>query len=234
MRRRLFKKEQMKNTYRSGFIQKLDGDGALYERDILNIILSNAYNGKDMSAVADKLLSRFPSVKAVLGASLEEVLAVDGVSEKVALYLKTVGTVCALEEDKKISSIKNNEEFLNVLKLAFLNADNEYVKFFVVNSRGKIINTKTYTSGNADKVEMPTDEFLSLITGNKPYGVYLAHNHINCSCRPSASDDEVTRKIALLCKACKVKFCDHAIINSDGEIFSYASEGRLKELQENN
>ena len=221
----------MKNTYRSEFIQKLDGDGALYEKDVLNIMLSNAYNGKDMSGVAEKLLARFPSVKAVLDATLDEILAVDGVSEKVALYLKTVGTVCALEEDKKISSIKNEEEFKNVLKLAFYGADNEYVKFFVVNSRGKIINTKTYTSGNADKVEMPTDEFLSLITCNKPYGLYLAHNHINCSCRPSASDDEVTRKIAMLCKACKVKLCDHAIINSDGEIFSYASSGRLEELE---
>lgn len=220
----------MKKTYRSKFIEKLSGDGVLYERDILNMILSNAYGGKEMSDITDKLLARFPSVHAVITADLNEILAVDGVSEKVALYLITLGTVANRNAQSELKSIKNGDEFLAMLAGRFSGYDNEVAEFYFVNSHGKVIYTTKYTSGNADEVKMRTDEFISFITQNKPYGMYLAHNHVNCSCRPSVADDDLTLKIATVCEACDVQLFDHAIINSDGEIYSYSVSGRLNEL----
>ena len=222
----------MKKTYRSKFIEQLEGGGVLYERDILNIILSNAYGGKDMSATADKLLARFPGVHSILTADLEEILAVDGVSEKVALYLVTLGTAVKRSEQNDIKSIKNGEEFLDMLAGRFGGYDNEVAEFYFVNSRGKAVYTTRYTSGNADEVKMRTDEFISFITQNKPYGLYIAHNHVNCASRPSIADDDLTRKIATVCEACGVKLFDHAIINSEGEVFSYSISGRLNEIMQ--
>ncbi len=217
----------MEKSFRSGFIDKLESGGVLYERDILNILLSNAYGGKDMGAVADKLLSRFPSVNAIISADADEITAVDGVSESVALYLKTLGSIVNLKAENSVTEIKSAEGFHKLMKSVFKGKDNEYAQFYLVNARGKILFSKQFTSGSADKVELQTDEFLSLLTNYKPYGLYIAHNHVNCTCNPSLSDDGITRKIALLCNMCGVKFFDHCIINSDGEIYSYLKSGRL-------
>lgn len=222
----------MKKFTRSECIEKLDGGGALYERDILNIILSNAYGGKDMSDITDKLLARFPGVRSVITADLNEILAVDGVNEKVALYLKTLGAAVNYDAQGELKSIKNGEEFLGMLADRFGGYDNEVAEFYFVNSRGKALYTTKYTSGNADEVKMRTDEFIAFITQNKPYGMYLAHNHVNCASRPSLADDDLTRKISSLCGVCGVKLFDHAIINSDGEIFSYSQSGRLREIMQ--
>lgn len=220
----------MEKSFRSGFINKLESGGVLYERDILNILLSNAYGGKDMGAVADKLLARFPSVSAIISADADEITAVEGVSESVALYLKTLGTAVNLKAENGITEIKNAEDFSRLINSAFRGKDNEYAQFYLVNARGKILFSKQFTSGSADKVELQTDEFLSFLTNYKPYGLYIAHNHVNCSCNPSLSDDEITRKIALLCNMCNVKVLEHCIINSDGEIYSYLKSGRVSEI----
>ena len=58
--------------YRKEYLQKLEGGGRLYESQIMAIILGNACGGKDMSAVADVLLGRFPSVQSVLTADIAE------------------------------------------------------------------------------------------------------------------------------------------------------------------
>lgn len=220
----------MEKSYRSEFIEKLNGDGAVYEKDILNIILSNAYGGRDMSGIADKLLSRFPSVKSIICAALKEISAVEGVSESVALYLKTLGRIEELKNEKQFTHIKDTEDFYRLLANRFSGCDNEFAEFFFVNSRGKIVDRKTYTSEIADMVEIPTSEIVSALTTVKPYGMYYAHNHVNCSPNPSNADDRLTGKIAQVCAACSVKLFDHAIINSDGEIYSYLQSGRLNEI----
>ena len=46
----------MADSFRKQFIEKLEDGGCLYEEHILNIILSNAFGGSDMSAVAEALL----------------------------------------------------------------------------------------------------------------------------------------------------------------------------------
>jgi len=218
----------MKKSFRDEFIRKLDSASVLYDKDILNFILSNAYGGRDMSAVADKLLARFPGVKAILSANLEEISIVDGVSENVAVYLKCLGMIEKLCGVKKPDFISDGRDFLQKLAPRFDGCDNERLEFYFVNKKGKVVLNKSFSSDSADKVEMNTDEIVSAITRLQPYGLYCAHNHVNCSSRPSLADDETTKRIADICAVCKVRFLDHCIINSQGEIYSYAQSGKLK------
>ena len=217
----------MGKTYRSAYIERLNTDGALYQREILNILLSNAYAGKDMSDVADKLLQCFPSIGAIISASKEELIAIDGVDEKVANYFKTLDAVKKFNAEKSLTHIKSAEDFSQIVSSRFRGRDNEYAELFFVNVRGRILERKIYTSDYANEVAIPTGEVVATLALIKPYGVYVAHNHVNCSPRPSIADDRLTEKLVELCLSCNVKFFDHLIINSSGEIYSYLQSGKL-------
>ena len=220
----------MKNSYRSGYLNKLDGGGVLYERDVLNIILSNAYGGRDMSDIADGLLERFPSIGAILSADVAEITAVKGVSERVALYLKTLALIGNYNPENGITEIRDRGDFLTKATRLFGNCDNEVAKFYLVNARGKVVGYREYTSDSTDSVRIPTDGFLTFITGTKAYGLYCAHNHVDGSDKPSNTDDIITERIAVMCSSCNVVFLDHVIINASNRAYSYALDGKSDKI----
>ena len=218
----------MADSFRAEYIKMLDGD-KLYERDLLKIILGNAYGGKDMTAVADALLARFPGIRAIIEADYKEIIAVDGVNNAIACYLKSLNLAdrfCNKEELR----ITCTEQCFEVVSRRFSGKDNENVEMYFVNKSGKVIEIKQYTTDNADRVDVSANRLLAEISSSKAYGIYFAHNHVNCPATPSAADDAVTLKLIGACNMCKVRFFDHCIISSTGDRFSYLESGKLAEL----
>ena len=219
----------MADGFRKQFIEKLEGGGRLYETDLLNILLSNAYGGKDMSAVAEALLSRFPGVKAVIEAEPKELLAVEGVSQTVVTYLKTLDRAYNLCHKEEVY-IKDTEQCFQVVEERFRGRDSECVEIYFVNKSGRVTDISHYTTKNADRVDISANEILSVISTSDAYGLYFAHNHVNSPATPSGADDNATAKVVRACAMCGIKFFDHCIISSTGDRFSYRMSGRLDRL----
>lgn len=220
----------MATGYRREFLERLQSGEELGESVLLNIILSNAYAGRDMSAVAEALLERFPSVSAVLNADLDELMTVEGVRESLALYLKSL--------DRTVKSFKQAELYISstaqcfeVASERFRGKENESFELYYVNKSGKVTAVKSYTSRLPDKVEMSAGGLLSDISSSGAYGLYVAHNHVNSCASPSQSDNEVTAKLISVCNMCGIIFYDHCIVSSNGERFSYLESGMLKILK---
>lgn len=57
-------------------------------------------------------------------------------------------------------------------------------------------------------------------------GIILCHNHPSGSCRPSTSDDHLTRAISNATKVMDINFLDHLIICGES-YYSYADSGRI-------
>ena len=220
----------MASGYRREFLQRLASGEELDEHELLNIILSNAYGGKDFSAVTDALLSRFPSVRAIIDASYAELISVKGVTETVASYLKSLKRADEFMNHGELY-IDSTEKCFAVAAERFRGKVNENAEVYLLNKSGKVTGIKFYTSGRPDKVEMTSGEILSAISMSGAYGLYFAHNHLNCAATPSPDDDEVTRKLIKACDMCKIVFYDHCIVSSNGDKFSYVQSGRLESLR---
>lgn len=220
----------MANRYRREFLERLTSGEKLSESELLNIILSNAYGGKDFSAVTDALLSRFPSVRSVIDASYDEIKSVEGVTDAVASYLKSLKRADELIHHGELR-IDSTERCFEIAAERFRGKMNECAEVYLLNKSGKVTGIKFYTSGRPDKVEVTSGEILSAISGSGAYGLYFAHNHINCAATPSADDDTVTRKLIAACEMCKIIFFDHCIVSSNGDRFSYMQSGRADSLR---
>lgn len=220
----------MAQGYRRQFLERLQSGEKLDECELLNIILSNAYGGRDMSAVAAALLERFPSISAILKADFAEIKSVNGVSDSVAAYLRSLGLTENFSKSGELY-INGTEQCLDVAAERFRYKKNECVEIYFVNKSGKVIDIKYYTSELPDKVEIAAGQLLSDISSSNAYGLYVAHNHLNTAANPSTDDSDVTAKIITACEICKIVFYDHCIVSSNGERFSYAESGLMQKLK---
>lgn len=212
---------------RREMIELLDGE-RLFERDRLKILLDNAFPSADNQAIADRLLRCFPCMDAVLSATEEELAAVGGMSARHIAYLICVGKCC--RKQVKEQTIQSSDQFIEMLKAIFFGKDSELGAFYLVNKHGKIVKSEFFTSSSTDFVRLEASEVFRLFSLYDCYGIYIAHNHVFGAAYPSAEDDAMTKKLKRIAEKCGVKLCDHAIINSRGESFSYAQSGRLETL----
>ena len=216
--------------YRQGFIEKLESGERIYEEEFLNILLSNAFGGRDFSELSGALLDRFPGVRAIIEASYGEIISVEGVTENIATYFKTL-ELLLMAESKHAPYIKDSGAAIELVMQRFKRRDSECVEIYFLNARGLVVDIKSFTSHKADRVDVEAGNLISSITLSKAQAIYCAHNHMNYTAAPSANDDKATDKLIQACNLCGINFVDHIIVSSTGEVFSYLKSGRLAELK---
>lgn len=223
----------MHEGHRRRLLQKLKNCDNLYEHELLEILLFNAYPRKNVNPVAHALLARFPSIRAVVSAEVSELCAVEGVGENVALYLKCIGECLKSANDCScFAVIKNTQEFKQFIAPRFRGKNKELLEIYLLDKTGRIVNVGSFTNDSAYSVTVSTEEILKLITSYRPYGIFVAHNHIDGCSFPSASDDKLTKQIQLICSLNNTRFYDHCVYASDSDIYSYFLSNRIENIKE--
>ena len=218
----------MHEGHRSRLYQKLkDGDN-LFEHEILEMLLFNAYPRKNTNPIAHALLERFPSISAVLSADIDSLQTVPGVGEQVALYLRCVGLCIEKSNDAQCFAVFTTRgDFYKFIRMRMRGLSNEVLEFYFLDKNGKLTRIVPFTSHKADKVAVPPEEIIKLISVNRPYGLVMAHNHPNGIPQPSAVDDNFTKQCQLICSMNNVQLYDHVIYAGDDDIYSYFDSGKL-------
>lgn len=225
----------MHEGHRKRMYEKLkEGDG-LYDHEILEILLFNAYPRKNTNPVAHALLNAFGSLSGVLSAETEQLTAVAGVGENVALYLKCAGE--CLKRINPASSgvavLKSYGDFAEFTKLRMRGKQAEMLELYCLEKNGKVMSVLTFTDNDEHKVEVETDFLAGQIAKIKPYGILVAHNHLSGDEKPSLSDDKFTMELQLICSMNNVCLYDHLIYASDKKIYSYYKFGKIDEIKKN-
>lgn len=222
----------MHEGHRRRLWQKLNSGDNLFEHELLEILLFNAYPRKNVNPVAHALLERFPSIAEVLAADLEELKSVEGVGENVALYLKCIGRVLERKNDcDSFAIVGNTAQLIAFAKARLGGRTSEHAELYFVDKACGVKRIAAFTCGDPRRVELKPEEVVKLISVCRPYGVYLAHNHTDCPAEPSAADDDLTKKVQLICSLNNVRLLDHVIVAPDG-VYSYFMTNRLDEIAE--
>jgi len=214
--------------YRKLNIEKLEA-GHLYAKDLLKVILSNGFYGRDFTELAERLTAIFPSVRAILEASYEELICIDGMTRPVAEYLILLGKIKE-RLNVQITEIHSTEEFIKTAGERFKGSYCERVEFYLVSKRGKVLDIVFYESGLADKVTFGLQEAAAKIIASRCYGFYMVHNHPHTEAVPSREDDDCTLRLICACPK-SPKFLDHCIVGIHGTGYSYRQSGKLAEYE---
>ncbi|MDE5722442.1 MAG: hypothetical protein K2I30_06890 [Clostridia bacterium] len=210
---------------------KLDADETLFDHEILEMLLYNACPRMNTNPVAHALLERFVNFSEMFSASMEELMTVSGVGESVARYLKVVG-LCYNRMDAAKSSftLKTFGECSAFASARLKGRQEEFLELYLTEKSGRVKRILNFTSQDRNKVTVTAEKIIKAISLSHPSGVVAAHNHLNGSPEPSASDDNFTKQLQLICSMNGVNLIDH-IICADGEVYSYYSEGKLDSIK---
>lgn len=223
----------MHEGHRQRMYEKLKSGDNLFEHELLEMLLFNAYPRRNTNPIAHALLAAFGSISGVLNADVAELCTVDGVGESVALYLKCIGE-CTRRSTTAVSglvALKSYEDFKKFVRLRMRGKTEEVLELYCLEKSGRIKKTFTFTSGDHGKVEVDSDKVVRLISTVKPYGLLVAHNHLGGSSAPSENDDRFTKEIQVLCSMSNVQLCDHCIYASDNDVFSYFLSGKIDKIK---
>lgn len=222
----------MHEGHRRRLYEKLKSGDNLYEHELLEMLLFNAYPRINTNPIAHELLSRFPSIDAVLSAGYDELITVPGVGEQVALYLMCVGK-CVENGNRAecFTVIKSRGDAAAFAKMRFSGKTAEFLELYFLDKNGKVLRICSFTTGESHRVTVKPEDIIRLISVSHPYGIIAAHNHTNGSTRPSATDDDFTKECQIICSMNNVRLYDHMIYADGAPLYSYFDSGRMVEIE---
>jgi len=159
------------------------------------------------------------SFPAVLEASYEDLLAVNGISEKSACLIKMMlpvfrqyGIYQAKESHCVFETTRQMTEYARSL---FFNCVYERMYCICLSPGKKIIRTILLGEGDQGNVSVSIPKAVSLILQQNATAIVLAHNHPNGVAAYSSTDYDYTLKLKRALDTLGIEFVDHILVTEE-------------------
>lgn len=212
------------------------GADALSAQELLALVIGRGISGRSVMTIAQELMSRFGSVKAISEATIEELSDIKGVGPAKAVQLKACFELGKRKEldteyDYGDYDIKNPQAVVKAIRANIKDMKKEHFVIIPLNTRnkiiGKVINISIGTL-NASLVH-PREVFKEAIS-RAASSVVIAHNHPSGEPEPSEEDIKITRRLIDAGRLLGIEVLDHIIIGRQ-KIKSAISEQSMPEKE---
>ena len=102
----------------------------------------------------------------------------------------------------------------------------EYFKVILFNTANRVLGVTNISEGSTTQVSVDVKHIMQAAILSNATGLVLVHNHPSGNCKPSCSDDFITKNIKEACKLMNILLLDHLIICPEN-YYSYADEGKI-------
>ncbi|MBQ9197743.1 MAG: DNA repair protein RadC [Clostridia bacterium] len=202
---------------------------AFAQHEMLELLLTYAIPRRDVKPIAYALMDRFGSLHAVLQASVEELMQINGIGESAAVLIAMMSPLFRAYRKsivQDVPEIKNGYQAVSYCESLF---DGErYEKFYVIalDARMRRINTILISTGDVTEVRVYARHIVSALTQCSAMGAVITHNHPGGTAMPSAEDIMMTNAIAQLLDGLGIRLYDHIIVSPE-ESFSFHRGGLI-------
>ncbi len=195
------------------------GPEALKNKELLAILLGSGYEGKNVIAIAENLLNKYP-VENLADVPFAKIKNLKGIG-----HAKACKLLAAFELSRRVFSIntspspiiQNPDDVLAVIADLHKNKKEHLVALYL-NARNQLLHKETISVGSLN-VNMinPREVFSPALEHSAAY-VILAHNHPSGEATPSKEDVQVTRRIVKAGKIMGIDVLDHIIVGNNSHV----------------
>ncbi len=196
----------------------------------LEYILFTVFARGDTNALAHRLLDRFISVAGVLNADVEELMEVDGVGHRTAMFLTSLPDLLGIVERSLTvdapPQLDTPEKIEKFARTYFYGKLTEAAYLISLNSTYRILAVHKISDGAQHEIYVYPSRVVKRAIRDNASAVIVVHNHPCGSVKPSVDDIMVSRNLARALDAVDIVFADSVII-SEGKIFSIQKSGYI-------
>ncbi len=159
---------------------KAGGFVALPDYELLELFLFRTFPRGDVKPLAKNLLTRFGSLGAVLGASLEELCTVAGVGEAAAMDLKLLHEATLRAGRDKIVKrpvISSWSALLGYVRVALANESREQFRVLFLDKKNQLIADEVMNRGTVDHAPVYPREVMRRALELSSSNIIILHNH---------------------------------------------------------
>lgn len=203
--------------------------GALYDYEMLELLLSYAIPRKDVKPLAKTLLQRFSSLKGMMDAPEGELIAVPGIGSHAATLIRLVremGTRYLKEEARGKIQISCTTELINYCQSALGGLKDERFCVIYLNAQNRMIDMEVIEEGIVNQAVVYPRKVLENTLKRKASAIILVHNHPSGQVKPSDADVRLTQTIREAAKTLDILVHDHLIVG-ENKFFSFREEGLI-------
>ena len=183
--------------------------------ELLECFLYGSIKQKDTNELGHELLERFGSIRGVLEASPEDLIALNGIGEETAFSIK----LChELLRRYAIDPYENQQMFDTLSRVGeffcrrFIGLNRECVYLMLLNNRMNLLDCSCVSTGTVNSANMPARRIVELALGKNAAIVIVAHNHPQGIASPSSNDLEITDQLMQLFESVEITFLEHLIV----------------------
>ncbi|MFP3545834.1 DNA repair protein RadC [Rhizobium sp. SIMBA_035] len=206
-------RERLRNRFRE------NGDGALADYEILELLLFRLIPRRDTKPIAKALLDRFGTLAAVFGAPAGLLQEVKGIGETVALDLKLIAAVAqrTLKSELRNKQVLGSwSSVIQYCHAAMAHETREQFRILFLDKRNALIADEVQGRGTVDHTPVYPREVVKRALELSATALILVHNHPSGDPTPSRADIDMTKMIIDTAKPLGITVHDHIIIGKDG------------------
>jgi DNA repair protein RadC len=199
--------------------------------EVIELILTLAIPRMDVKPQAKALLARFGSLKGVLDAPLDELLAVPGLGVVAPLGLRVIRETADLYLRQRAESeqcLLEPAPLADFWRARLGSLRHEVFETAFLDSGYRLLShgLERLEEGTIDRAAVYPRKILEAAIKRQAAAVVIAHNHPNGRPGPSEEDRLITRAIVLAGAALEIRIHDHLIVGGK-DIFSSREAGLI-------
>ena len=214
------KKENLHAGHRERMREKFRtyGRAVMHSHELLEMLLFHVVTYKNTNPIAKRLMLRFSTLDGVFSASREDLMQVEGIGEKIADFLISVG---------KINLFDCNEEFGNLPRSSFgcyTDVGDYFVEYFkesesyeivmlLLNGKMEFLDLVSMYKADYDSAAVKAEPFISEAVRANASVAVIAHHHPYGPLFPTPGDKATNDMIFHAFSKAGVSLIEHYVVS---------------------